>query len=78
MRDPAYRIKQGGIIVARVEGYDDNRVWREIIHYARQYRADGPLQIQARDRSTGRWRVYDNWLPLKGDPWLPLKGDPDA
>lgn len=60
-RDYAYRIKQGGVIVARVEGADPQRIWREIQHYVQQYLADGPLQIQYRDISTGRWRVYDNY-----------------
>jgi hypothetical protein len=60
-RDPAYRIKQDGMIVARTEGADDTAVWAQIGHYARQYVQDGPLQIQRRDPMTGRWLVYDNW-----------------
>ena len=59
-RCAAYRIKQDGMIVGRVEGADDYRVFLEILHYAGQYQADGPVQIQRRDPETGRWRFYDN------------------
>lgn len=60
-RDPAYRIKQGGVIVARVEGADDSQILYEILRHVQQHLRDGPLQIQKRDRFTGRWRVYDNY-----------------
>lgn len=54
-RDPAYRLIQGGVIVARVEGRDGERAKREIDHYAFVYAQDGPCAVQ--ERRGKRWHT---------------------
>lgn len=48
-----YRIKQDGMVVARVEG---PHALREIMHYAAVYQQDGPVTIE---RAKGkRWATF--------------------
>jgi hypothetical protein len=62
-----FRIKQDGIVVARVDGPPD-KAEREIMHYAAQYRQDGEITIQ--HNANGHWKRFAllcQW-PLPGDP----------
>lgn len=62
----AFRIKQGGAVVARVEGLP-TEAEAEIMHYARQYRADGELTIQ--HNAEGYWKRFAllcQW-PIQGN-----------
>jgi hypothetical protein len=51
----AFRIKQNGQVVARVEGRP-LEAEAEILHYAKQYRADGELTIQ--HNGEGYWKRF--------------------
>lgn len=51
----AFRIKQNGLIVARVEGLPIEAE-AEIMHYAIQYREEGELTIQ--HNAEGHWKRF--------------------
>ena len=53
MTDPAYRIHQAGMIVARAEG---QHALREIMLKSAVYAQDGPLSIQK--RSKRHWKPF--------------------
>lgn len=52
----AFRIRQGGQTVARVDGADPISAEAEIMHYARQYRQDGEVTIQ--HNAEGHWKRF--------------------
>jgi hypothetical protein len=49
--EDAYRLYQGGLLVAAAYGPDSAR---EIVHYAQVYLSDGPVDI-VRRKPNGRW-----------------------
>lgn len=51
----AFRIRQNGQTVARVEG-DPQDAEAEIMHYAHQYRQDGEITIQ--HNAEGYWKRF--------------------
>jgi hypothetical protein len=55
-----YRIKQMGSTVAAVRGSSHEEAEAAILHYAMQYRADGPLKIERQEPSPTRPGVM-NW-----------------
>jgi hypothetical protein len=68
-----FRIRQNGQTVVGTRGPDD-RAEAGILHYAMQYRQDGPLTIQRQQRqagSDGKWywkrhALFEQW-PVGGD-----------
>ena len=68
MNKIAFRIRQDGQTVARVEG-SPPEAEQEIMHYARQYRQDGEITIQ--HNAEGHWKRFAllcQWpLPEKTD-----------
>lgn len=50
---PAYRVIGNGMVLARVEGQDDERMRQEIDRYALQYVREGTVGVQERRRK--RW-----------------------
>jgi hypothetical protein len=69
MKTIAFRIRQNGQTVARVDGPDTISTEAEIMHYAQQYRQDGEVTIQ--HNAEGHWKRFAllrQWpLPAPGD-----------
>lgn len=53
----AYRVYQGGLMVARVEADNEDDAAREAVHYAAMYLQDGPVNLVKR-KPNGRWPRY--------------------
>lgn len=63
----AFRVRQNGQTVARVEGVDLISAEAEIMHYARQYREEGEVTVQ--HNAEGHWKRFAllcQW-PISGE-----------
>ena len=65
MSEHRFRISQGGLVVAEVHAPTYDRGLSEIIHYARQYASEGPMEIQ--ERANRRWRKLPDHPPHPRD-----------